>query len=168
MINKEQKRELASKIHSSYVSNNWFFMIGYSGLKASDTITMRSQLRKSASKMSAIKNRINLIAAKGTGLEVISNKISGKVAIVYGTDPVATAKVIRGYASQNKISVICFTDSDKVYDVSFLSTVSELPSIDILRANLIAQLTRPMSNFISLIKEPSSSMVRIIKAKENK
>ena len=164
-MNKIQKKDLANSLYSKYDSCGWLFVIGYAGLSASSTLSIRSELRSNGAFMSIVKNRINKIALEKTKFSNVSSFLKNQVAVIYGNDPVLISKTIKKYvADGNQISAIISSDGRSLYDVVAINKLADLPSVDVLRAQLLGTLLSPASTLARLLKESSASLVRVIDA----
>lgn len=162
-MNKLQKQDLANSFLSKYNSSDWVFLICYTGLQAGSTLAIRSDLRDSGAKMSVVKNKINRVALKQTKFANIEGLLKNQIAVIYGNDPVSISKVIKKYVTDGgKISVIASSDGKNLYDVAAINKLADLPSVDVLRAQLLGTLLSPASTLARLLKESSASLVRVM------
>ncbi len=165
-MNKVEKQNLANKLLVAYNASEWLFLINYVGLKADTTLVLRSELRQCGAKMSIVKNKVNKIAIKQTKFANIENCLTKQIAVVYGDNPVSIAKIIKKYVSDDKkISVIASSDGKNLYDIASIYKIADLPSVDVLRGQLLGTLNSPASTLLRIMKESQASLVRVLNAK---
>jgi large subunit ribosomal protein L10 len=93
--------------------------------------------------------------------------LEGPTAIVVGGDnPSGVAKVVRGFFSdakkgEVKVGVL----ANKTYDADQVKQLAELPSLEVLRAQLLGLLSTPAQQFVFVLSGVPRSMLNVLQAK---
>jgi large subunit ribosomal protein L10 len=131
----------------------------------------RRKMRASGSRYRVVKNSLALRAAKGTALEKLEAKLEGTTGIAYtGDDPVALAKVLVDFAKEHpalsvKAGVVA---GSQLLDAEGVKALSTMPGLPELRAKLLGLLMGPAQQLVSLLNEPATQTVRVLKAHGDK
>jgi large subunit ribosomal protein L10 len=170
-MNRSDKVAVVSGLKEQYaIEGSWLFLVNYSGLNASDTLDLRVELKRSnAGRMLVVKNRLNKIAISDSNFRLLSDHLTGQLAIVRGEDPVAIAKVLHKYiAAGEKIKVLAYSDGKAVYDKNSLEALAKLPPMSLLRAQLLGALLSPATALVRIMRESQSGLVRVLDAHSKK
>ncbi|MGC9036409.1 MAG: 50S ribosomal protein L10, partial [Verrucomicrobiia bacterium] len=110
------------------------------------------------------------IAAKEAGVGDIGPSLAGQLAVVTGKKDIsAAAKVIKTFAAEFERPKIKFGYlNNQRLETDMLLALADLPSIEVLRAQLLGVLKAPMGKLVSLLNEPASRLVRVMQAKAEK
>src|SRR4030095_1012316 len=89
-------------------------------------------------------------------------------AIVTGEKDVApVAKILKAFAAEFKIGALKIGVVDKsVMSAQELETLADLPSREVLLAQLLGLLLSPATQLVRLLNEPGASLARVLNAKE--
>ena len=92
--------------------------------------------------------------------------LKGPVATVFAFEELpATVKVVLEYAKEAPILVAKGgVQGEAVITEAQLKPISELPSLDTLRAELVGMTVMPMQSLMALLEEPGRQFVGVIKA----
>jgi large subunit ribosomal protein L10 len=83
--------------------------------------------------------------------------------------PVAAAKIAATFAKTNdKLIIIGGALGDKVLDFAGVDALSKLPSLDEMRAMLLALFQTPATRLAALSQAPASQLARVLKAYADK
>jgi len=136
----------------------------YRGLTVQQIGELRKQLRAVSAEYKVVKNRLAKIAISASELEVLTPQLTGPVALVVSKDdPVAVAKAVSTFARTNQ----AFTIKGGYVDGQFmqpdaLKALSELPSKEALRAQLVGAINGPLTQFVSLLQAPPRELAYIL------
>jgi large subunit ribosomal protein L10 len=110
------------------------------------------------------------LAVKDTDFECVSEKLGGQTALVFSKDITGSAKVVSEYASKSdeKLSVVCGGYQGKMLSVAEVKTLASLPSMDELRAKIVAVIQTPAQRMATLSQAPASQLARVFKAYSEK
>lgn len=163
-MHRSVKLALVEKLNLCYLKPDlWVFVINYGKISANDVYNLRVELKSNGHAcMQVVKNRLNKIAMAGTPFESLVGDLSGQLAIVHTHDGIAVAKTLRKYAELKKISIVTYSDGCGVYGEESLKELSQIPSLDALRAQLLSKLLHPIHSFLSLMHDVPTSLLSVM------
>ena len=98
-------------------------------------------------------------------MEGLKDFLSGPTALAFSQDPIAAAKVLVKYAGENKkLEVVGGFMDGRVISQAEVKAIATLPSLDELRAKLLAMFNTPATKLAMVIKEPGAQVARVISA----
>lgn len=162
---REKKTQVVSDLTQYFSEYSALIITHYHGLTVQQMTDLRSKFFEAGIRFMVIKNRLVKIALKESDFSSLESDFSGPTAIALSNDPVAVAKVLVDFAKENEQLKLIkgFVDGSEV-DPEGIKTLSKMPSLDELRAKLIALLQTPASSLASVLTAPSSSVVRVVSA----
>jgi large subunit ribosomal protein L10 len=87
----------------------------------------------------------------------------------FAKDPVAAAKAVANYAKENdKFVIIGAVFNQKLLSVSDVKKLAALPSLDELRAKLLAVISAPAQKLATVISQPGAGLARVVAAYSKK
>ena len=136
----------------------------YRGLTVQQIGELRKQLRAVSAEYKVVKNRLAKIAISASELEVLTPQLTGPVALVVSKDdPVAVAKAVSTFARTNQALTIKGGYVDGQFmQPDALKTLSELPSKEALRAQLVGAISGPLTQLVSLLQAPQRELAYIL------
>ncbi len=169
-MEKNKKSELVAKIKQRFQESEAIFVVNQNRLTVAETESLRKQLRAVQSVYLVVKNTLARLAVKDTDFECVSEKLGGQTALVFSKDITGSAKVVSEYASKSdeKLSVVCGGYQGKMLSVAEIKTLASLPSMDELRAKIIAVIQTPAQRMATLSQAPASQLARVLKAYSEK
>lgn len=169
-MKKEQKSEVIAEIKRRFAESEAVFVVNQNRLTVAETESLRKQLRAVKSVYLVAKNTLSRIAVKDTGFEPVVDHLSGQTALVFSKDITGSAKVISEFASKSddKISVVCGGYQGKLLSNAEVKTLASLPSLDELRAKIIAVIQTPAQRLAVLSQAPAAQIARVLKAYADK
>ncbi len=169
-MEKNKKSELVAKIKQRFQESEAVFVVNQNRLTVAETESLRKQLRAVQSVYLVAKNTLARLAVKDTDFECVSEKLEGQTALVFSKDITGSAKVVSECASKSdeKLSVVCGGYQGKMLSVAEVKTLASLPSMDELRAKIIAVIQTPAQRMATLSQAPASQLARVLKAYSEK
>jgi large subunit ribosomal protein L10 len=111
------------------------------------------------------KNRLAGLALEGTRFDGIAPMLKGPTALAWSKDPVAVAKVAVEFARINdKFTVLGGALGTQTLDAAGVKALSELPSLDALRAKLLGLLAAPATRIAGVLQAPGGQLARVLAA----
>lgn len=168
---RNDKLQLVEDISRIISTSDYLFMCSYKGLKVKDMSELRKSLAGAKAECKVLKNRLLKKAAEQLGLkELGAVKLTGDTAVIFGKGDVGkAAKTICDFSKKFEIFVpkMGFFDGT-IIDKSGIKAVSELPSIEVLRAMLLVALSSPARNLVTILNTKASEIVNVINSYKNK
>jgi large subunit ribosomal protein L10 len=164
-----EKATIVGDIQAKLNSSPFLFVADYTGLRVDQFSELRNRLAKAGAECKVVKNTFLRRAAKEAGLPEL-NDLKGQTAIIVGErDVAAAAKIVKTFAAEFQKPVM----KGGVIDNSVVSTdqinaIAELPSREVLLAQLLGVLQAPATKLVRVLNEPAASLARLLKAKADK
>jgi large subunit ribosomal protein L10 len=136
----------------------------YRGLTVQQISELRKQLRAVSAEYKVVKNRLAKIAVSASELEVLKPGLTGPIALVVSKDdPVAVTKAVSTFARTNQALTIKGGYVDGQFmQPDALKALSELPSKETLRAQLVGAISGPLTQLVSLLQAPQRELAYIL------
>lgn len=168
-MDRTQKAETVAQLQESLTGVESIVITQNAGLTAAQASELRVQMRNAGVSFKVSKNRLVLRALKGTRFEGIGPMLKGPVGLATSKDPVAAAKIAATFAKTNdKLIIVGGALGDKVLDFAGVDALSKLPSLDEMRATLLALFQTPATRLATLSQAPASQLARVLKAYADK
>ncbi len=139
----------------------------YRGLTVAEITTLRRKLRPSNAEYHVVKNTLFKLAA-GEKSSTVDDLLTGPTAIVFMKDDlVAPAKVVIDFLREIKKPEIKLKGGwieGKRYSSDQITSLSKLPSKEVLVAQLIGSLNAPASNLVGTLNNIIGDFVRTVQA----
>lgn len=161
-------------INAEYVArlnrSPFFIVADYTGLKVSHFSELRKRLRKCDAEIHVVKNTIFKIAARETGIADLGGTLSGQIAVVTGSKDIsAAAKVLKTFTAEFEKPKVRFGMMDSQHlDAASVAVLADLPSIEVLRGQLLGLFLAPATKLVRTLNEPAASLARVLQAKADK
>jgi large subunit ribosomal protein L10 len=159
-------REYVGRLNAS----PYFIVVDYQGLKVEHLSELRKRLRGVSAEIHIVKNSIFRVAAKEAGIAELNGALAGMVAVVTGQKDVsAAAKVVKNFGAEfDRLKVhFGYLDSKRM-ETTEIMTLADLPSIEVLRGQLLGVLSGPASKLVRLLNTPAAQMARVLQARVDK
>jgi len=164
-VDRVEKREFVAELSEAFADTSFILVTRNAGLTVADVTVLRRKMREAGVSFRVAKNRLALIALEGTRFDGISPLLTGPTALSWSKDPVAVAKVAVDFAKTNdKFVLVGGALGAQVLDVSGVKALSELPSLDSLRAKLLGLLQAPATKIAGVLAAPAGQLARVFAA----
>ena len=159
------RENLVSQIKTGVSKNSNVFMFRYSRLSSSKIDDLRKDLKQTGAHMYVSKNTIAKVALKELDHEDMINNIEGQTAFVWAdTDAVGVSKILTKFAKECKeANVPCGLLEGRVIDEAQVVELSELPSRDVLLAQLLSVIQSPLTRLASALNAKTRDLLSILK-----
>jgi large subunit ribosomal protein L10 len=166
-ITKERKQELVAQYNELLGKTAGIIVTENRGMSVAKLGELRAKLRESGSKYVITKNTLLTVALKESGWPLPEELLSGPVAVAFSDQDVAAmAKTILTFSKDNpdlfvvKGGVMAGT----VFTGEQVQTISELPTMDEIRAQLAGLLVQPATGLVSVLNSATSQVVQVLQA----
>ena len=138
----------------------------YAGLSVEEITKLRREIQKGGGDYMVTKNTLAKIAVKGTEYEVLTEKLTGPVAIAFGfEDPVSPAKaVVKFIKEAKKGSIVGAVLDGKLMTEAETKALAELPSKEELYAKMLGSINSPASGIANSVNAVLSQLTRAMAA----
>lgn len=130
-------------------------MTDYTGLTSEAVGKLRRNLKQASATYLVVKDRLLRVALKETtGLDIESVN-QGPTGIAYGPDPVSVAKALKAFSAENEnFKIKAGVLKDTLLDKAKINELAKVPSRQVLIAQLIGLLKRPLSDLVYVLNAP--------------
>ncbi len=162
-----QKARIVEDLHAVFSQAAVVVVTHYKGLNVPEMSELRARMREAGGQFRVVKNRLARRALEGTPYGALADLLRGPSAIAWSAaDPVAAPKVVVDYAKKNeKLVIIGGSLGDQLLDAEAVRALAQLPSLDELRARLIALLQTPASRIVGVLQAPGGQLARVLAAR---
>jgi len=165
------KEASENRIKSSFKSSKGLIIVKYSGVSSPDLSTLRKTLKGAGADLFVVKNSIARRAMKGLGLDNLIKSIETPCGMIFFKDePVDTSKVLCAFRKEHeKLVLEGGLLQDKLLTLKDIETMSKLPSMEVLRAQVVVTLNAPISKFVIVLNQTLKKFVYCLdQIKQNK
>jgi large subunit ribosomal protein L10 len=136
----------------------------YRGLTVQQLNDLRKALRAVRAEYKVVKNRLARLAGTEKGFEALRPHLKGPIALVIAKDdPVSVAKALTTFARTNQALAIKagFVDG-QLLAPDGIRALSELPSKEALRSQLVGAIQGPLAQLVGLLSAPQRELVYVL------
>jgi large subunit ribosomal protein L10 len=164
----EKKAKVIDNLEQLFSRCNIGILTDYRGLSAFEMTELRRRLRGLGIDYKVVKNTLARIAAKRAGREELVSLFDGPVAIVFGYGDMAEpARALADYiqASKSTMSIKGGFLPERLLTLDEVTTLSTLPSREVLIARVLAEVQRPMVALVGYLSAPMQGVVGALQAR---
>jgi large subunit ribosomal protein L10 len=159
------KQQWIEETNQKVADANILLVAHYKGLTVAEITDLRVKVRAAGAGFRVTKNLLAKRAVAGTNYEKVSHLFKGPTAVAYSSDPVAAAKVLSEFAKKNeKLVLVGGAFGNTVLDKAAIQQLASLPSLDELRAKIIAMLQTPATRIAGVLQAPAGQLARVFNA----
>ena len=165
-----EKANIVSELSEALKRSTFVLVTDYRGMKVSSFSELRSRLTPTHAEVHVVKNSFLKLAMADSGFPEVADQLAGQTAVVTGeTDVAPVAKIFKSFSTEFKLAALKVGFVDRtVLSTAELETLAELPTREILQAQLLGLLLSPATRLVRLLNEPASALARLLKAKAEK
>jgi large subunit ribosomal protein L10 len=165
-----EKASIVSDLAEKLNRSPFVLVTDYQRMKVDQFGDLRNRLAPAGAEVRVVKNSFLKRAMTDSGLPDVADKLSGQTAIVMGERDVApVAKILKTFAAEFKVAALKIGVIDKsVLSAQEIEALADLPSREVLLAQLLGLLMSPATKLVRLLNEPAASLARLLNAKAEK
>jgi large subunit ribosomal protein L10 len=165
-----EKQYLTKEYLTRLNASPFFIVVEYRGLNVGHMTELRKRLLKAGAEIHVVKNSIFRLAAKEAGIAQLNGSLAGQMAVVTGQRDISTAaKVIKTFGAEfDKLKVQFGYLNNQRLEQPALLTLADLPSIEVLRGQLLGVLIAPATKLVRLLNTPATQLARVLQARRDK
>ena len=165
-----EKASIVSELSETLKRSPFVLVTDYRGMKVADFSELRNRLVPAGAEVHVVKNNFLKLAMADSGFPQVDDQLAGQTAVVTGRADVApVAKIFKTFATEFKVAALRVGFVDRaVLSASELQTLAELPTREILLAQLLGLLLSPATRLVRLFNEPAAALARLLSAKADK
>jgi large subunit ribosomal protein L10 len=164
-VDRVEKREFVAELSAVFAETSIVIVTRTAGMTVAEATSLRRKMREAGASFKVAKNRLALIALEGTRFDGIAPLMKGPTAIAWAKDPVAVAKVAVDFAKTNdKFVLLGGALGSQVLNADGVKALSELPSLDSLRAKILGLIQAPATKVAGVLQAPAGQLARVFAA----
>ena len=165
-----EKASIVSDLAEKLNRSPFVLVTDYQRMKVDQFGDLRNRLAPAGAEVRVVKNSFLKRAMSDSGLPDVADKLSGQTAIVMGDkDVAAVAKILQMFAAEFKVAALKIGVIDKsILSAQEIEALADLPSREVLLAQLLGLLMSPATKLVRLLNEPGASLARLLNAKAQK
>ena len=165
-----EKASIVSELSEALKRSPFVLVTDYRGMKVADFGELRNRLAPARAEVHVVKNNFLKLAMADSGFPEVGDQFVGQTAVVTGEADVApVAKIFKTFATEFKLAALRVGFVDRaVLSTAELEILAELPTREILQAQLLGLLLSPATRLVRLLNEPGAALARLLSAKAEK
>lgn len=167
---RSEKTNIVSDLSAQLKGSPFVLVTDYQQMNVGDFSELRNRLAQAGAEVHVVKNSFLKRAMADAGFPAVDEKLGGQTAVVTGEKDVAPiAKIMKSFAREFKKAALKIgLINQAIVSTAELETLADLPSREVLQAQLLGLLMSPATKLVRLLNEPASSLARLLKAKSQK
>lgn len=165
----EKKEENIKRIEEFLSGCKIAIVTDYRGMSVTEMSQLRSRLRNAKSEYHVIKNTLASIAADRAGREELKTLLRDPSAVAFGYgDITEPAKILVNYirSSKTPLSIKGGLLDRRVLSSEELTTLSSLPTTEILISQVIQQMQAPISSLLAILNANLRGFIGVLQARK--
>ena len=154
--NFENKKVVVSEIEALAKDAKSIVLVDYRGLSVANATALRNEVRNAGGVYKVYKNRLMKIAFENQGIKFTETDFEGTTAVLFHeTDEVAPAKIALDGSKKfpKTIKLKSGYVSGKYFNTDEINALANIPSREVLVAQLLGLLTNPMRSLAVAVSE---------------
>ena len=145
-LNRSEKEAVVAEVTALAAQAQTLVIAEYRGLTVAGMTELRAKARAADVTLSVLKNSLARRALAGTSFEVAAESLTGPLIYSFSEDAVAAAKIVADFAKTNdKLVIRAGVYSGKVLDVDGVKQLANIPTKEVLLAQLLGLMQSPVS-----------------------
>ena len=169
-ITKDRKTELVAGYDELLKKSSAVIITNYGGMNMPQFNKVRAQIRDAKAEFHVTKNTLMARTFKEAGYNVPDEWLKGATAISFCfADPPAVAKLMGQLSSEiESLKIVGGVVGGKTVDVDGVKELATLPSLDVLRAQLVGVIAAPASGLVGVLNSVVGSVMFALQARIDK
>jgi large subunit ribosomal protein L10 len=165
-ISREKKELLVQKYVDQLNGSEAIIFTDYTGLSVGEIQSLRSRIREAEGSFTVVKNTLVRRALEEVGLPLEEDLLSGPIGLGFCNQNVTgVAKAISDFSKDNELLAIRGgLLGEKVIDEAAIKELASLPSLDVLRAQLLGVINAPASQLVGVVAGGVRQLVNVFNA----
>ncbi|MFC1484701.1 50S ribosomal protein L10 [Candidatus Neomarinimicrobiota bacterium] len=159
------KIEAVSRLSDKMRLAKAIYFTDYQGLTAPEATGLRAKLREGNVEFEVVKKTLSRLAAKEAGIDDIEDLMRGQIALAFTlNDPAAPGKILGEFSKQNRDipAITGLVLEGQVLPATYAKELANLPSRDVLIAQLLSALQQPMTRFVSTLSGAMTKLMQVL------
>jgi large subunit ribosomal protein L10 len=164
-LDRTEKREFIASLAAVFAETSFVLVAQNKGMTVAGVSDLRRRMRGAGATYKVAKNRLATLALDGTRFQGVAPLLKGPTALAWSRDPVAVAKTAVEFAKGNdKFVILGGALGTQLLTPDGVKALSELPSLETLRAQLLGLIQTPATRIAGVLQAPGSQLARVFSA----
>jgi large subunit ribosomal protein L10 len=168
-MQREDKERVVAELTERLQSTDSLIVADYRGLTMPQIDGLRDELLKHGARFQVVKNTLTRRAAEAAGADALLPLLEGPSAIAFiesDGDPAAVAKALAAAARETRVLEIRGgVLQARTMTAADVEELSKLPSIDVLRGQVVGAILGPLNAILGLVNAPLQNLYGLIDAR---
>jgi large subunit ribosomal protein L10 len=168
-MDKTQKERVVAELAERLRTSDTLIVADYRGMTMPQVDALRTELLTHGARFQVVKNTLTRRAAEVAGADDLLALLEGPTAIAFlesDGDPAAVAKALRAAARETQvIEVRGGIVQGRPVSAEEIATLATLPSLDVLRGQVVGAIAAPLSTVVGLFNAPLRDLVGVLQAR---
>ncbi len=163
-----EKKYLVEELVKHLDKSDYVFIADYNRITVFETADLRKSLAEKNAEFHVVKNSILDVAAKEKQYpELKGDWLKGQSAVIVGgKEPSEVAKILLKFnKDKDKVSLKGGIMGDRVMTTAEIEVLSKLPSIEVLRGQLLGTFNAPAQQMVRVLQAIPEGVLNVLQAK---
>jgi large subunit ribosomal protein L10 len=159
---RQEKQYLLDEVKGHMDQFSTFVLMSYTGLSANTFNDFRRDIASKGGNFEVVRKRVLVKAATAAGIDLSLEELPGHIGLVFaGKEPIEMTKFVFKFSQDNesRVKVVGGRIDGRLYSGPDVEKLSKLPTLDVMRAELLAVLEAPMSQTLAVMESLLTSVV---------
>ena len=170
-MNRTEKNDSIQAMAEQFQKVPHVIVTDFRGLTANQSSDLRRRIRAAGGSYQVVKNRLAKRASAGSATGQLASHLVGPCGLAsHASDPVALAKVLTDFNKDNpQLRLVAgVVDGRDLVDAEGIKTLSRLPGLQEIRAQILALVQTPATMLVRLLSTPGTELARALDARREK
>jgi large subunit ribosomal protein L10 len=168
-MDRNEKERQVAELTERLRTSDTLIVADYRGLTMTQIDALRTRLLEQGARFTVVKNTLTRRAAEAAGADSLLALLEGPTAIAFlesDGDPAAVAKALQDAARETQVLAIRGgVLQGRAVTSDEIAELATLPSVEILRGQVLGAITAPLTTMIGLFTAPLHDLVGLIDAR---
>ncbi len=162
-----EKKYLVEEVSRHLEKSDFVFLADYNTVNVAEIAELRGSLNSEEAEFHVVKNSILNVAARERNLPDLDQWLVGPTAVVVGgNNPSGVAKILKKFSDdKKKLEVKVAVLGDRTLTPEEVKELADLPSLEVLRAQLLGLLNQPAQGMVRVLAAGPVSLLNVLQAK---
>ena len=168
-MDRQGKEHVVAQLQERFTKATTAVVAEYKGLTVAELNQLRRELREVSGEYHVAKNTLVELAIEGSPYLSLKDLLSGQNGLVLGYgDTVGFMKVLTRYVKEHeKLTVKGGVTDGQFLSAAGVEAISQLPSREVLRAQLLGLFSRAATQMASLLAESGARLARLLDSRKS-
>ena len=152
-----EKQAIVAELTEKLKAASSGVLVDYKGITVAEDTALRAECRKNDLDYAVVKNTLVRFAINNVGMEEMDSVLNGTTSMALSNgDPIAPMRVINKFAKQfngSKFTIKAGFMDGKVLSLEEIMALAELPSKEVLQAQVLGTMLAPISGLACVLKQ---------------